>query len=348
MIELKNINNRWGDFELRDISLQIKEGEYYMLLGPSGSGKTLLIETIAGIHFPEKGIIIIDNNDVTKLVSEKRHIGFVYQQYWLFQNMTVRQNILFGTCYQKTDRTALKKETDKIIDLFDLGAIIDRYPTYLSGGEQQRVAFARALAIRPKYLFLDEPFGPLDYNMRDTLKQELKLIYKELGVTIIHVTHDHTEAMEFASGLAVMHQGKIIGRGTVDQMFYHPENEFTARFLGNDNIFPLEHGEKGPEINVGGTKIVLKGTDLPGDKSRACIRPEFILVNEKQKTPDYIEIPGAVLKSMVSLGPVVKCMIQVQDMEIKALVPHSSIKGKPVTPGDRIDSGFMQKNLHLF
>lgn len=242
-VEIKNFEKSFGDTKvLKNLSLNIEEGEFITLLGPSGCGKSTLLRCIAGLNSIDNGSIFIDNKDMTNTLPKDRHIGMVFQNYALFPNMTVWENIEFGL--------KMKKEKDydekikSIIDMVELNGKENYYPNELSGGQQQRVAFARALITRPKILLLDESLSALDAKIRKSLRDKLRKIQKQLGITTIFVTHDQEEALAVSDRVFVMNKGEISQFGTPEEIYTNPANEFMVDFIGNYNIFKGEDAEK--------------------------------------------------------------------------------------------------------
>jgi len=236
VLRLQDVRVTLGDFRLHDISLHAKQGEYMVLLGPTGTGKTVLLETIAGMHQIEKGKIFIHGRDATRFPPEKRNLGVVYQDYALFPHLTVRKNIAFGLELRGEPGYKSRKAVREIADFLDIGQILDRRPVNLSGGERQRVALARALVLEPYALLLDEPLSALDRSTRDRLRRELKRIHKEFGVTIVHITHDLTEAFFLAGHLAVMKDGHILQEGKPEDVLKRPWSRVVAELLGIENF----------------------------------------------------------------------------------------------------------------
>ncbi len=245
MLRLQDIRVILGDFQLKDISLHVRNGEYMVLLGPTGTGKTVLLETIAGMYRIVRGSILVQGRDVTRLPPEKRNLGVVYQDYALFPHLTVRRNIAFGLQLRGEPRGKVSKVVEEMGDFLDIGSILDRRPGNLSGGERQRVALARALVLEPHVLLLDEPLSALDRSTRDRLRRELKRIHQEIGVTIVHITHDLTEAFFLADHLAVMKDGSILQQDTPENVLKCPRNRAVAELLGIENLIPGKIGENG-------------------------------------------------------------------------------------------------------
>ena len=241
-IEVNTITKTFGDFTaLSNVSLQVPSGELVALLGPSGSGKTTLLRIIAGLEMPDMGSVIFDGENTTNLSVKDRRVGFVFQHYALFRHMTVFNNVAFGlNVMPKKARPSKNEIRDRVMTLLKLVQIdymADRFPSQLSGGQRQRVALARALAIEPKVLLLDEPFGALDAKVRKELRKWLRRLHDEIHLTSVFVTHDQEEALEVSDSVVVMNEGKIEQTGTPDHVYEHPANPFVYRFLGNVNLF---------------------------------------------------------------------------------------------------------------
>ena len=238
MLRLEDIRVRLGDFRLRGISLHIRPGEYRVLLGSTGTGKTVLLETIAGLHHPGKGRILLKGRDITRLPPERRHLGVVYQDYALFPHLSVYDNVSFGLRIKGTGAREIRNAVEEITGFLDIGHILDRTPRHLSGGERQRAALARALVLKPHMLLLDEPLSAVDRLTRDRLRIELKRIHRELGITILHITHDLSEAFLLADRLAVMKEGAVLQEGTPAEVSSRPGNRFVAELTGTENFIP--------------------------------------------------------------------------------------------------------------
>ena len=241
-IELRNICKRFNHFEaLKDVSLSVDEGALVALLGPSGSGKTTLLRIIAGLEFPDSGSVLLNGADATSHGPARRRIGFVFQHYALFRHMTVFENIAFGLRVQPRSQRLSKHEIrDKVMELLKLIQLewqAKHYPGQLSGGQCQRVALARALAVEPKVLLLDEPFGALDAKVRKELRRWLRRLHDQIHIASVFVTHDQEEALEVADRVAIMSQGRMEQVGTPEEVYDKPANSFVYSFLGNVNLF---------------------------------------------------------------------------------------------------------------
>ncbi|MGE5659505.1 MAG: sulfate/molybdate ABC transporter ATP-binding protein [Actinomycetota bacterium] len=238
-IVVENVSKQFGSFHAVDqVSLQIESGSLVALLGPSGSGKSTLLRLIAGLEMPDSGKIWLTGQDATYQSVQDRHIGFVFQHYALFKHLTVRKNIAFGLELQKTPPAKVKARVEQLLDLIQLQGLGDRYPSQLSGGQRQRVALARALAVEPKVLLLDEPFGALDAKVRKDLRAWLRRLHDEVHVTTVFVTHDQEEAMEVADQIAVMNKGKVEQLGTPAEIYDRPASAFVMSFIGPVNVLP--------------------------------------------------------------------------------------------------------------
>ena len=232
-IDIDNVSKRFGEFQaLRDVSLEVAKGSLTALLGPSGSGKSTLLRIIAGLESPDSGAVTIDGEDVTHARAQERGIGFVFQHYAPFNHMTVRENVGFGLRIRKRPRAEVSARVDELLALVGLTKWAGQRPHQLSGGQRQRMALARALAVEPRVLLLDEPFGALDATVRGELRQWLRRLHDERGVTTVLVTHDQEEAMEVSDRIAVMHAGRIEQVGAPREVYDAPANEFVMAFLG--------------------------------------------------------------------------------------------------------------------
>jgi sulfate transport system ATP-binding protein len=232
-IEVTDVAKRFGDFTaLEDVTLEVPEGSLTALLGPSGSGKSTLLRIVAGLETPDRGTVLIDGLDVTRARPQERGIGFVFQHYAAFTHMSVRENVAFGLRIRKRPREEIRTRVDELLELVGLTQWSSQRPGQLSGGQRQRMALARALAVEPRVLLLDEPFGALDANVRAELRRWLRRLHDEQGVTTVLVTHDQEEAMEVSDRIAVMHAGRIEQVGAPREVYDTPANEFVMGFLG--------------------------------------------------------------------------------------------------------------------
>ena len=241
-IKIRNISKQFGDFHaLRQVNLDIASGELVALLGPSGCGKTTLLRIIAGLETADQGTIAFSGEDTTHLHVRDRNVGFVFQHYALFRHMTVFENVAFGLRvrpkHTRPNEATIQKKVHELLNLVQLDWLGDRYPSQLSGGQRQRIALARALAVEPRVLLLDEPFGALDAKVRKDLRRWLRRLHEDLDVTSIFVTHDQEEALEVADRVVLMNSGRVEQVGSPQQVWDNPANPFVYGFLGDVNLF---------------------------------------------------------------------------------------------------------------
>lgn len=307
-IQIQNVSKTFGQFQaLKDVSIDIQSGELIALLGPSGSGKTSLLRIIAGLEGLDEGVILFDGNNITNVNPKERNVGFVFQHYALFRHMTVFDNVAYGLKVRPRKTRPSKKEiAEKVTELLRLVKLenfADRYPSQLSGGQRQRVALARALAVEPKVLLLDEPFGALDAKVRKELRRWLRQLHNDFNVTSIFVTHDQEEALDVADRVIVMNNGKIEQIGSPEEVYDHPNSPFVYDFLGNVNLFRgrLHNGK----LTHGGFQL-----DVPvelhnetHDNAVGYVRPHDIQVDKVQLSSDSI---AANITHIHLVGPIVQ------------------------------------------
>jgi sulfate transport system ATP-binding protein len=295
---------------LDEVSLDIREGEFCALLGPSGSGKTTLLRIIAGLEFPDRGEVRFAGEDVVRRDARERQVGFVFQHYALFRHMTVFENVAFGLRVkprnQRPGEAQIKAKVHELLKLVQLDWLADRYPAQLSGGQRQRIALARALAVEPKVLLLDEPFGALDAKVRKELRRWLRRLHDELHVTSIFVTHDQEEALEVADRVVLMNSGRIEQVGSPQDVWDHPASPFVYGFLGDVNLF---HGRAHEgEVHLEGVRIDSpEHRDLRNGKALAYVRPHDLDVERY--------VPGAsgivaTLSRAIVVGPIARLELE--------------------------------------
>jgi sulfate/thiosulfate transport system ATP-binding protein len=315
-IEISNITKRFGNYTaIRDVSLSVATGELVALLGPSGCGKTTLLRIIAGIETADTGDVKVDGKDVLNLTLRERRIGFVFQHYALFRHMSVFENVAFGLKVKprrvRPGKKEIREKVHSLLKLVQLDWAADRYPSQLSGGQRQRVALARALAVEPKIMLLDEPFGALDAEVRRELRRWLRRLHDDLNITSIFVTHDQEEALEVADRIAIMNEGQVEQVGSPEFLYEHPSNAFVYRFLGSVNLF---HGR----VDAGIAKIGDASFDAiqhaglsETDKSFvAYIRPHEIRIDRNKMADPAIE---AFVKHIRITGALVTVELQRAD-----------------------------------
>ena len=282
-IEVKNIHKAFDNFvALDDVSLEFPSGELVALLGPSGCGKTTLLRIIAGLDTPTRGKVLLEGEDASDTHVRERQVGFVFQHYALFRHMTVFEIVAFGLRVkprkERPSESVIKKKVNELLELVQLSWVSDRFPTQLSGGQRQRIALARALAVQPRVLLLDEPFGALDAKVRKELRRWLRSLHDELNITSIFVTHDQEEALEVADRIVLMNHGKVEQVGTPNEVYDKPASPFVFSFLGNVNLF---HGRvDGNDIRVGQSSLANgdSGNLEQGSQVLAFARPHEMTI----------------------------------------------------------------------
>jgi putative spermidine/putrescine transport system ATP-binding protein len=327
-----------GNRALTGVDLTMNPGEFIALLGPSGCGKTTVLRTLSGLEQVTEGRILIDGEDVVNVPVNRRDIGMVFQAYSLFPHMTALENVEFGLRMRKVDRDARSRRSAEALEMVGLGHLGERYAHQLSGGQQQRVALARALVTRPRVLLLDEPLSALDAKVRVQLRDEIRRIQTELGITTLFVTHDQEEALAVADRVAVMNAGNIEQIGTPEELYTSPATPFVANFVGLSNRVPAT--VSGHAVNVYGTSLQLLG-ESPGDgPALAMIRPEDLSIRSHK--PGDKGLAGVVVISSF-LGSLRRTQVRLDD-ETVVRVQHDvserhepgdavslTLKGSPVS-----------------
>ena len=321
MIRIEGLNLSVGSFALKNVSLDVAPGEYFVLLGPSGSGKTLLLETLCGLRRADSGWIVIGDTDVTFLEPRQRDIGYVPQDYALFPHLSIRYNVGFGLSNPLLSLIGDHwSDVDRLMAMVGIAHLADRRPRWLSGGEKQRVALARALATRPRLLLLDEPVSALDEDTRDTLCRQLRQVQQATGTTTVHVCHNFAEMMTVADRVGVIHQGEIIQVGTPEEVLRRPRNTFVAKFVQAGNLLDAEVQPGGEWLRLvcnGGVEFRMhRQADVPERPTvRFVVRPESIRL-EADRPADMPEgttfLQGRV-SHVTHLGPVVQVTVSCDD-----------------------------------
>ena len=285
-IIIKNAVKKYGDNTvISDISVDIKDKELFTLLGPSGCGKTTLLRMIAGFNSIEGGEFFFNEKKINDMEVSQRNIGMVFQNYAIFPHLTVRQNVEFGLKNRKLSKEVIQQETDKFLKLMQIYEYRDRKPEQLSGGQQQRVALARALVIKPDVLLMDEPLSNLDAKLRLEMRQVIRDIQKEVGITTVYVTHDQEEAMAISDRIAVMNEGVIQHIGAPQEIYHRPSNKFVATFIGRTNLLDATYTHADKTIKIGDDSFTMENLNIQQDLPvMLSVRPEdFILNNEDQQ-----------------------------------------------------------------
>ncbi len=330
-VQVSNVTKSFGSFRaLDDVSMVFPDGQFFGLLGPSGSGKTTLLRTIAGFIYADHGSIRIGGSPVDSIPVEKREIGMVFQNYALFPNMSIADNVGFGLRVRKVPSDALKRRVAGALDLVQLGHLGNRRPHELSGGQRQRVALARAVITNPRVLLLDEPLSALDKALRVDMQIELRRIQREVGITTIFVTHDQQEALALSDRVGILKDGRLVQEGTPREVYANPVDEFTARFLGEANVF---HGEVEAEgLRLADGSLIHPG-ELPRDNKTGyalAVRPEHmtvsVVVPETSAAQNAIKVE---MQQKIFAGASATCVLKWQDQVLKALSKDEALANLP-------------------
>ena len=273
---------------VKDLNLDIPEGEFLTMLGPSGSGKTTCLMMLAGFETPTSGEIYLDGDPISNIPPNKRGIGMVFQNYALFPHMTVKENLMFPLEVRKIPTDDISKKVKNALEMVELQDFGNRMPLQLSGGQQQRVALARALVFEPRLVLMDEPLGALDKNLREQMQYEIKHIHEKIGITVVYVTHDQSEALTMSNRIAVFNDGKVQQLSSPDELYEKPVNSFVAEFIGENNTF----GGEVSDISGGKCKVKLANAEIlanpisvkgKGERTTVSLRPERALINPSTK-----------------------------------------------------------------
>ncbi|MGF1764317.1 ABC transporter ATP-binding protein [Aliivibrio kagoshimensis] len=294
-VSFKKVQKTYDGEQLvvKNFNLDIAEGEFVTMLGPSGSGKTTCLMMLAGFETATNGEIFIDQVAVNNLAPHKRDIGMVFQNYALFPHMTIAENLAFPLKARKMSAEVIDKKVKDVLEMVELGHVASRRPGQLSGGQQQRVALARALVFEPKLVLMDEPLGALDKQLREQMQYEIKRLHEKLGITILYVTHDQTEALTMSDRIAVFNDGAVQQLASPIDLYEHPENTFVAQFIGENNQLDGHVGEFNNDycvINISGEKVKARAVKVNeiGENSTLSIRPEKVVVDPESGQYDNI------------------------------------------------------------
>jgi putative spermidine/putrescine transport system ATP-binding protein len=342
-LDLDQLSKHYGSLHaVDDVSLHVRQGEFLTLLGPSGSGKTTTLRLVAGFMQPTSGAIRIADLDVTTIPPHKRDIGMVFQNYALFPHMTAAANIMFPLQMRGVPKATARQMVDEALALVRLEGLGTRYPRQLSGGQQQRIAFARAVVFKPRLLLMDEPLGALDKQLREALQLEIKALHNDLGITIVHVTHDQEEALVLSDRIALFKQGKIEQVGGGSELYERPASVFVADFLGESNIFRGRLDRTNGEARVVSDAVTLRcgpGLDPAwpsGEPVAAVVRPERMTLGSPSDAadPTVDRLLGRV-RQVVYLGSTVKYQLVCSEKVVFVRQDISAVEALR-QPGDEV------------
>lgn len=339
-VTLQNIEKRYGQTTAcTDINLSIEDGQFFTFLGPSGCGKTTILRLIAGFIMPDKGSVFLSDINITSMKPEQRNVGMVFQNYALFPFMTVIENIEYGLKVQKRSKKQIKDKAERYLAMVGLEGLESRGVSELSGGEQQRVAFARSLAIEPKVLLLDEPLSNLDARLRDNMRAELKRLQTQLGITTIFVTHDQQEALTMSDQLAVFNRGRCIQTGTPEEIYKTPSDSFVAQFVGDTNVFSAadEEGRNSSVVN----DIM----DNAASKKGQCIaiRPQDVGISAEPVVADFCF--EGVVETKSYNGQITELSVRVDNLLIKSVKLNSAKEQEQSDIGQKVFLHFSGSDL---
>jgi len=344
MIEVKNIVKKFGAFAALDnVDLKVADGELLALLGPSGSGKTTLLRIIAGLDWPDAGEVSFDGVNALAHGAGERGVGFVFQHYALFRHMTVFENVAFGLRVQpraiRKDEAGIRKRVKELLDLVQLDWLSNRYPNQLSGGQRQRIALARALAIEPRILLLDEPFGALDAKVRKELRQWLRSLHSEIHVTSIFVTHDQEEALEVAKRVVVMDKGRIEQIGTPGEVYDNPATAFVHGFIGESIVLPVEVHDGC--VRLDGRALNIAADGVPSGASKLFVRRHDMQVGPAGNGG----LEGAV-RRVRTFGPIQRAEVALSAGLGDTMIEIDAPRDREIQPGDII--GLQPRRYRIF
>ncbi|WP_146587894.1 ABC transporter ATP-binding protein [Puniceibacterium confluentis] len=326
-VDVTNLTKTFGTFTaLDDVTMDFPDGGFFALLGPSGSGKTTLLRTIAGFLFPDRGAVCIGGQPVSAVPVEKRDVGMMFQNYALFPNMTVADNIGFGLRVRRVGAAEERRRVGAALELVQLGDLGNRRPHQLSGGQRQRVALARAIVTNPRVLLLDEPLSALDKALRIDMQIELKRIQREIGITTIFVTHDQEEAMTLSDRIGILRAGRVVQSGPPRDVYNAPQDLFTAGFLGDANL--LEgHADGTHLVLTDGTRIELPVR--PGVFEAFAVRPESLTLSADRPRGAGINAIPAVLRQRIFAGAMATCIAERAGQSFKVVARDRDMPDLP-------------------
>jgi len=346
MIAIKNLNLKVGTFELKDINLEIKKGEYFVILGPTGAGKSLILKCIAGLNKMDSGELFIDNKLSNNIPIEERDIGYVFQDSTLFPHLNVYQNITFGLRLKRMPKSLIEKKVSNICKLFGICHLLKRPVDNLSGGERQRVSLARSMICEPKAILLDEPFSSLDRNTAERLMIEIKRIHAQTRQTIIHVTHNHEEAAVLADRICILKDGSIVQVGTFNEILTKPNSEFVADFFCTHNIFSGFSVIEGNVSKIEYNGICIYSSQLRGGKVAFSIRPEDVAISLNKEKGEGINSFRGTIKEIIDRGVIIQILVDV-GFPIVSYSLRSSFLAMGLKEGDSVNIYFDKNAVHI-
>ncbi len=348
MLHIEHVSKDMGEFTLKDISLEVPQGEYVVIIGPTGAGKTILLETVAGIYQPESGRVCLRGRDITHEEPRNRNICMVYQDYMLFPHLSVHDNISFGLRNRKLEKPEIERRVEESAALLGISHLLHRCPDTLSGGEQQRAAIARAIVMEPSVLLLDEPLSALDGRTREALRKELQRLHDAMDITVLHITHNFEEVFSLADRVAVMNHGEIVQVGAPDEVFRKPNCEFIADFVGVENLFKgmcrLDNGNAVIETEA----LCLVSTTCSRDgEVFVSIRPEDIMVSRAKPEISAQNVFSGKVTESVDAGMVMRVVVDA-GLPFVVTLTRQAYQDLDIKEGDPVYILFKAASVHVF
>ncbi|MCR8825366.1 ABC transporter ATP-binding protein [Photobacterium sp. TY 1-4] len=350
-VEFERVQKSYDGVNLvvKDLNLSMPRGEFLTMLGPSGSGKTTCLMMLAGFETATHGDIRLGGTSINNIPPHKRGIGMVFQNYALFPHMTVAENLAFPLEVRKIGKSQREEKIHRALGMVQMNDFAGRRPTQLSGGQQQRIALARALVFEPELVLMDEPLGALDKQLRETLQFEITNLAHDLGITVVYVTHDQTEALTMSDRVAVFENGRIQQLAPPDQLYEKPENSFVAQFIGENNTLMGEI----KEISNGTAVVQLDGGDLidavpvnvtkVGERTRVSIRPERVEMNKDRLMPGAKTLKAEVLE-FIYMGDIFRTRLRVAGSDEFVIKTRNAPDQERLTPGTQIEIGWLPED----
>ncbi len=351
-LEVEDLNVNLDEFHLKDVNLKIEKNDYLVIIGPTGSGKSVLLETIAGFYQPSSGKVFLEGNDITKLNPEDRGISIVYQDYILFPNMNIFDNIAYGLKKKVKDKEFIKTKVLEIAELLKINHLLERKPGTLSGGEMQRTAIARSLIVEPNILLMDEPFSALDVETHTLIMTLIKNVIAKYQTTVIHVTHNFNDVWNLAEKVAVMKDGKILQQGMVNDVFSKPSHKFVAKFVGVQNIFEgnvveIKDGITTVQLKDG---LLIRSADTftrENEEVIIAVRPENIIISNEAFVSSIRNQMKGTVENIIRMGPTVWIEALVNDTIFKGMITPSSYDLLKIKKGKEVYISFKSLNVRI-
>jgi len=346
LIEIRNVSVTLGEFAVRDASVSVAQGEYFVLLGPTGAGKTVLLECLAGLYRPERGDICLEGQRINELPPERRGLGYLPQDYALFPHLNVARNIGFGMKLRRKPAAEIERRTGELAALLGITHLLRRSPVKLSGGERQRVALARALAIEPKVLLLDEPLSALDEQTRESLCVELRRVHRELGTTTVHVSHNFEETLMVADKVGIIHQGRIRQVGAPEEVFQRPNSEFVARFVRSENILRGQAASNGRGLDIAVGTLRFAAAEGPVGEVYFTVRPEEVALSAQPGDGRPNAFAGRVVR-LVDRGALIRVDVEA-GVTLVSLMGRRAFHESGLAVGQTVHAHFDPASVHVF